>query len=103
MCKQLASFFLLNIVEKNILVYVFHRLLFRPDELSLPSTSVHLSSLVSLDEKEKLSLQIKLISLFSLPKAPIRPSISIIHNISRHDDGITVLNTLNAINIIKTI
>ena len=33
--------------------------------------------------------------------ACIRPSISIIHNISRHDDGIIVLNGLDAINVVK--
>ena len=33
----------------------------------------------------------------------IRPSISILHNISRHDDGIVRLNELNAIDLIKTL
>lgn len=33
----------------------------------------------------------------------VRPLISIVHNISRHDDGINILNSLNAIDIIKNI
>jgi hypothetical protein len=33
----------------------------------------------------------------------VRPLISIVHNTSRHDDGINVLNSLGAISIIKKV